>query len=429
MNLDENLNDQMAPFHEPNLEEATLDPMPEPPTLNGQDAIDLSVSTPSLFITTESEILLQIPELIFNDDWFEFNHHWSLHRLYPNERYALFELDDLPDPRLYGINVQQLRDLARRQCDECGGPFDPTYEAYLIHIEPVHLTTTMMDNYVTNYDLIVEMNVTNMLNHKFKKPNPMKFFPPLLHANPTARRLQINRALNKFVIAMDVQIEGKTWYDTLDNVYWGIGTGEPSPTLSWLRYLRWRRYFLHLKLSGITRTQPDQEPIKLGPPNLRECDKERMSLTNCFGLSTSTGQFAANSTGCHTASNPDSPFPRFPNVPEASIILYQYKSMWTLDLNDYDCNTVWHQSFSLYKQRWPKMEHTSLRQERLRLFIANRCAEWGSKSNFATEENRASEINDWFSSNVYQEFYANSENNGWEVERPVKQQKLDKDEV
>ncbi len=286
-----------------------------------------------------------------------------------------------------------------------------------------------MDNYVTNYELVVDNNIQNMLNHRFKKPNPMKFFPSLLHSNAATRNLQINRALNKFVIALDVQIEGKIWYDTLDNVYWGIGTGEPSPTLSWLRYIRWRRYFLHLKLSGITNTQPDQGDIKLGPPNLRGCDKERMSLTNCFGLSTSTGQFAANSVGCHTASNPDSPFSRLPNVPEASIVLYQYKSIWTLDLNDYDCNTVWHFSFSLYKQPWPKLGHLSLRQEKLRLFIANRCAEWESKSNFAIEKDRASEINDWFTSDVYEEFYAENENNGEQVERPVKQQKLDKDEV
>jgi hypothetical protein len=35
MNLDENLNDHMAPFHEPNLAEAALDPMPEPQPPNG----------------------------------------------------------------------------------------------------------------------------------------------------------------------------------------------------------------------------------------------------------------------------------------------------------------------------------------------------------------------------------------------------------
>jgi hypothetical protein len=412
-------------------EEAEPGPMPELQIPNGDDEISLTVQNPSLFVSTESEIILTIPKLVFNDDWFEFNHHWSFHRLYPTERYGLFELDDLPDPRLYGINVRQLRALARRQCDECGGPFDPTFEAYLIHVEPVHLTTTMMDNYITNYDLIVENNVKNMLNRSFKKPNPMKFFPSMLHNDPVTRRLQINRALNKFVILLDVHIEGKTWYDTLDNVYWGIGTGDPSPKLSWLRFIRWRRYFLHLKLSGITTTEPDPEMIQLGPPNLRAWDKERMALTNCFALSTETGQFASNSVGCHSASNPESPFPRFPNVCDDSIILYQYKSIWTMDLNDYDCNTKWNFSFSLYKQPFLGKLPFSLRQDKLLRFIDNRFAEWGSKSNFATAMEGSSDNNgeEWLMSNVYQESQAENANNGWQVDRPAKQQKLDKDEV
>jgi hypothetical protein len=69
------------------------------------------------------------------------------------------------------------------------------------------------------------------MNKQFKHPNPMMFFPPALHSEERKRKKQINTALNKFVIVLDVHIEGKTWYDTLDNVYWGIGTGEPSSKL------------------------------------------------------------------------------------------------------------------------------------------------------------------------------------------------------
>ncbi len=60
----------------------------------------------------------------------------------------------------------------------------------------------------------------------------------MLDFNLETRKQQINRALNKFVIVLDVAIEAKTWYDTLDNVYWGVGTGEPTPKLVWLRYVR-----------------------------------------------------------------------------------------------------------------------------------------------------------------------------------------------
>jgi hypothetical protein len=49
--------------------------MPELQIPNGEDASNLTVQNPSLFVPTESEIILTIPKLVFNDDWFEFNNH------------------------------------------------------------------------------------------------------------------------------------------------------------------------------------------------------------------------------------------------------------------------------------------------------------------------------------------------------------------
>ena len=375
----DNLNQQ-----EGNIDDTTNDPdmdivhddgfQPIPtPTLNNDDETSLIENN----INEDStELLTQFNDewqLTFNDNWFEFNHRWPSHQ----QDQELFELDDLPDPRLYDIDVKQLRLLARQKCDECGGLFDLTYEDYLIQVEPVYLTQIMTEYYVISNNSIIESNGFNLMNKNFKQPNPMMFFPPALHSEKRKRKQQINTALNKFVIVLEMHIEGKTWYDTLDNVYWGIGTGEPSPKLSWLRYIRWRRYFLHLKLSGITQTAPDLDEIKSGPPNLRNSDRERMSLTNCFALSIKTGQFEANNVGCHSVYDPESPFPQFPNVKDGFIALYQFKSIWTLDLNDYDCNTAWNNSFSLYQKPWPKMCCMSLRQDKLRKFIDNRRAKWG----------------------------------------------------
>jgi hypothetical protein len=36
----------------------------------------------------------------------------------------LYEIDDVPDPRLYRINVQKLRDLANERCSECAIKMD-----------------------------------------------------------------------------------------------------------------------------------------------------------------------------------------------------------------------------------------------------------------------------------------------------------------
>ncbi len=409
--------------------------VPPLPTPGADNSDDNNVNVPESIVKlgecTETETLLRILQLLFNDNWFEFNHHWQFHRQYPDHQYELFELDDLPDPRLYGIDVHQLQNLARRQCSECGGPFDPSYEAYLINVEPVRLTTMMMDNYVTNYGLIVETSMQNFLTQKLRKLTPIRFFPTMLDFNLERRKQQINRALNKFVIALDVSIEGKTWYDTLNNVYWGIGTGDPTPKLVWLRYLRWRRYFLHLKLSGITMTKPDTEPIMLGPPNLRLCDKQRMGLRNCFALDFDAGQFASNSVGCHHASDPESPFPRFPNVKEDNIILYQYKSIWTLDLNDFDCKATWNYTFKLLNRPYLQLRPPSLRQDKLQKFLQRRRPEWGSTSSDATaaEKESKDEAEDWFTGDVYYEHYVENGNNGWQDERPAKQQKLDKEEM
>jgi hypothetical protein len=154
------------------------------------------------------------------------------------------------------------------------------------------------------------------------------FFPHML--NPVSkedRKHEINRALNTFVIRLEVHIEALSWYETLYNVYWGIGNGEPSPKLSCLRFLRWRRYYLHLLLSGISFAPPNDSAMPEGPPNLTSRDKERMGLTNCFALCKSSGQFASNSLGCHRVADPEDPLPRFPNVSDNDILVYQFKSM------------------------------------------------------------------------------------------------------
>ncbi len=123
----------------------------------------------------------------------------------------------------------------------------------MLHIETMNMKVEMMDHYLVHLNEVVESHVENLLQLKLTLPNPVMFFPHML--NPISkeeRKHEINRALNKFVIRLEVHIEALSWYDTLDNVYWGIGNGEPSPKLSWLRFLRWRRYYLHLLLSGIS---------------------------------------------------------------------------------------------------------------------------------------------------------------------------------
>jgi hypothetical protein len=315
--------------------------------------------------------------------------------------------------------------LARQKCDECGYLFDLSYEDYLLQIEPVTLSTTMIDIFIVNVRSITDLHIDNMLAGKLTKPNPVMFFPSKLSANLQMRKRQLNRALLTFVIRLEIHIESKTWYDTLDNVYWGIGNAEPSPKLSWLRYIRWRQYFLHLKLSGITRTPPDTLPIAFGPPYLRPQDKVRMGYTNCFALCLSSGQFASNNTGCHNAYDPEEMLPNFPNVKSDDIILYQFKSIWTLDLNDFDVhphvNSTRTNTTITYKLTSLKKDCLSSRQRKVMDHLSMQYPEWGRKSVSSTAtEKESAEIQDgWFTdADAVSTF-----NDGWQDDRPLKQQK------
>jgi len=301
----------------------------------------------------------------------------------------------------------------------------------MIHIETLNTKVEMMDHYIFHLGEVVESNVDNLLQCKLTLPNPLMFFPSMLNpVNKEQRLHEINRALNKFVIRLEVHIEALSWYDTLDNVYWGIGNGEPTPKLSWLRYLRWRRYFLHLLLSGIQFSPPNDPPMPEGPPNLTTRDKERMGLTNCFALCKSSGQFASNSRGCHRAADPEDPLSSFPNVKVEDIIVYQFKSMWTIDLNDHNVDSIWmFKGTSINSgSSSADMPRLSRRQQRVQHYLDNRYPEWGRISHIVKTSQRMTidddDAGEWSSdaatiANVH---------DVWQDERPVKQQKIDNDQ-
>jgi hypothetical protein len=394
------------------------------PQMMPVNEIDLVLFVPSELKNEEDVIRDEDLEIVLNDNIYEFNHEWQLHRMYPNIQRELFELDNLPDPRLYGIDVLQMRSLARRQCLDCRQGFHLDYENYMINIETSNMQMEMMDHYLIHLDAVVESHVENLIQSKLTSPNPVMFFPSMLNPDNEKRKREVNRALNKFVIRLEIHIEALSWYDTLDNVQWGIGTCEPTPKLPWLRYLRWRRYYLHLLLSGIASTPQDEPFNPEGPPNLRSRDSERMGLTNCFALCKSTGQFASNSLGCHRAADPEDPLPRFPNVCDDDILAYQFKSMWTINLNEYDVEAVWvykGTTLTLASSSEGKPKFTR-RQKRLQYYLAHRYPEWGRMSLNITARKRE-ENETWATNDTAESF-----EDGWDDERPAKQQRFDGDQ-
>ena len=222
------------------------------------------------------------------------------------------------------------------------------------------------------------------------------------------------------MIRLEVLIEALSWYDTLDNVHWGIGNGEPTPKISWLRFLRWKTYYVHLLLSGISFAPQDDTPVPQSPPNITSRDIERMGLTNCFALCKSSGQFESNCEGCHRAADPEEPLPKFSHVPDNDILVYQFKSIWTINLSDYDVESIW-----VYKGKSLSLESSSndqprltRRQKRVQTYLANRYSEWGSKSSRKLKENETCVTED----------IAESFKNDWSNERPAKQLRGDSDQ-
>jgi hypothetical protein len=140
-----------------------------------------------------------------------------------------------------------------------------------------------------------------------------------------------------------------------------------------MRYIRWRRYFIHLKLSGIDHQSPKYDLMQYGPPNLRPIDLERRSLTNCFALEVQTGQYSSCSTGCF---HENSPLPKFPDVNDRSIVLYQYKSIWLRNINEKAAVTLWMGYFT--QQTYP----CSLRVERINVYLDHRYPVWGRTNHY-----------------------------------------------
>ena len=122
-----------------------------------------------------------------------------------------------------------------------------------------------------------------------------------------------------------------------------------------------------------------------------------MSLTNCFALSLQTGQYASCAYGCL---NEASPIPKFPHVDERTIVLYQYKSIWMMNLCERAIVTLWMGYFM--QQHYP----CSLRVDRINAYLDRRYPVWG-RTCLHNQNQDAS----WTS--VDDDGFNNDSNDGW----------------
>ena len=284
----------------------------------------------------------------------------------------LWENDDLPDPRLYNIDIGLMRHWHIRDRVDTTRLTQMTYHSYhryLQEIEPGYYGASVSE--ATNKFTIstVNQHLPTADSVSRNMPSPVMFCPPVLDSDPLIRSRQIQRALNKFIIRLESLIENKSIDEVTDNIYWGLFIPNPIPKRSWLRWIRWRTYYNHLTFSNTidgTNTTELECP-EYGPAFLRPIDKRRMSRHNCFSLDTHTAQFYHLGGCCKENSR----LPKVRHVDQDKVIIYINASIWRLGQDDYIDST--------YLVHKPEAFRGAItwRQKRLNTYFKQLNPEWG----------------------------------------------------
>jgi hypothetical protein len=307
-------------------------------------------------------------------------------QLFPH---GIWENDDLPDPRLYGIDVQLLRhwhiqDKLKTTPEET---IYHSFYKYLQAIEPAYLQVKCEEARVKYTLTTIEQHLPTPKKVVLAAPSPLMFFNECypLSLDPATRSYQINRALNTFIVRLDTLIDNKTIDDVTDNVFWGTMSMNPSPKKAWLRWLRWKKYYINLTVTNArhARVTTELTDPHYGPPFLRVKDRRRMVLHNCFTLDSESAQYQCLG-GCLDSFDDDPPVT---HVPYSMVLLTQHMSIWHCVYRPWG----YHDD---YEERtfWPNNTNTlcptqSWRAQRLNKYIRSINPAWGRKDEVLSENN------------------------------------------
>ena len=300
---------------------------------------------------------------------------------------VLWENDDLPDPRLYNLDVQKLRHWQIRDQNDNEKPERSlsqmvyhSYHRYLQEIEPVYYNARVRESTKKYTTTTVNQHLPTPASIQRRMFSPIMFFPPFLSNNPTMRSFQIQRSLNTFIVRLEALIENKVIDEVTDNIYWGIFSPNPTPQRAWLRWIRWRTYHNHLTFSNLRNntTTTELEQPEYGPPSLRPIDKRRMELHNCFSLDTITAQYYHLGGCC----DEEGIFPRVRHCDPDKVVLYTCASIWRIGHDDQIDST-----YIIHKPEILRCNNT-WRQQRLKTYLEHLNPEWGRWANLDQPANK-----------------------------------------
>jgi hypothetical protein len=250
---------------------------------------------------------------------------------------------------------------------------------YLQAIEPAYLTAKLEEARINYTKTTVEQHLPTPAKVILAAPCVLMFFQECypFSLDSQNRSRQINRALNTFIVRLDTLIDNKTIDEVTDNVFWGTTTINPSPKKAWLRWLRWKKYYLNLTVTNVRhdRVTTELEHHHYGPPFIRTKDRRRMSMHNCFTLDSETAQFTCFG-GCLNMFDDN---PLVTHVPYNRVVLIQHVNIWHY-LSDYEEETFWPNTNTLCSL-------SSWRAQRLNKYIRSINPEWGRKFEVHADDN------------------------------------------
>jgi hypothetical protein len=199
-----------------------------------------------------------------------------------------FTFDELPDPRLYGIDetdlISRVREYKLRE-DNWEGYRSPTdYWTWMQIFEQANVKL-IRDKHMASLredpQMVLEANpvVGNLL------------FPGSMDRDPNhpTKRFEARQLFGDLYLQRTkILAEAMTQSEIQESVQWD-DCSRPSPKLSWIRFERWQMYFWHRY--DRLRHQPDYVPMYINPEPIHDLQHEYRRMASWVGLNPITGHY------------------------------------------------------------------------------------------------------------------------------------------
>ena len=298
------------------------------------------------------------------------------------------EIDNLPDPRIYGINVEMLNMYVLLYLANPTRPHPfHLYEQYMRHVDPVQ------KEYQVTVEWAWTVLHTEAEKHKatpclLSDPNLIiKYLPPFLSTDPHLRSRQIMIVMERYIRQIEPHFHQHLDKAYRDNVEWDYFTKSPTPKASFLRWCRWKCYFVNRYHRYMDRDNLDAlspiDDLPEGPPNWRDVDELRTQHRNWFIMDSVTSQYKQVPCGFQ-----DDVIPKDDDVELRDIVFWEQIPLWKRGPygNFLPLTRIWNNCANDQEA-----EHLSHRHTRLTAFLQRPDSKWGS----VAQKNGISTYNPW----------------------------------